>query len=168
MLDLEGRLKIFFASAPQNIRPIQMISISHSKMPKVYYLWKEPYVGSVTIDSTTVVQVLPLNLEIKLAGSGNDLDQRFEIRISTVDIENDFRNALDIIPINTLEKIKIVYREYLSDDLTSEQAKSTLQVESISYVIGGASITAVSPRLNVSRTGELYNNKDIPMMRGFT
>lgn len=168
MLDLEERLKIFFASAPQNIHSLQMVEISHSQMPRVYYVWKEPFVGQVTINGSTVVDVAPIHMEIKLSGSSNNLDQKFEIRLSTVDIDNDFRNALDSIPIDTLEKVKIVYREYLSDDLTTEQAVSILQAESISYVIGGASITAVSPRLNISRTGELYNSRDIPMMRGFT
>ena len=85
-----------------------------------------------------------------------------------MDIENEFRNALDVIPINTTEKVRVVYREYLSDDLLTEQTKAILQAESISYAIGACSITAVSPRLNVARTGELYNPKDVPMLRAFT
>ena len=136
-------------------------------MPKVYYLWKEPYVGTIKINGTTNVSVQPLNLEVKLSGTGNNLDQKFEIRISTVDIENEFRNALDSIDINTTEKIKIVYREYLSDNLNEEQAVANLEAESISYVIGGASISAVSTRLNINRTGELYSTKAVPMLRGF-
>lgn len=167
MLDLEEKLKRFFASAPQNIHPVQVIEIRHSQMPKVYYLWKEPYVGTIKINGTTNVSVQPLNLEVKLSGTGNNLDQKFEIRISTVDIENEFRNALDSIDINTTEKIKIVYREYLSDNLNEEQAVANLEAESISYVIGGASISAVSTRLNINRTGELYSTKAVPMLRGF-
>lgn len=167
MLDLEERLKIFFASAPQNIHPIQMIEISHSQMLKTYYLWKEPYYGSVKINGTTDVDVEPVHMEISLSGSNNDLDQKFEIKISTVDIQNEFRDALDSIPISTTEKVRIIYREYLSDDLNTEQAMTTLQAESISYVVGTCSIKAVSPRLNISRTGELYSPRDIPTLRGF-
>ena len=168
MLDLESRLRVFFASAPQNVYPIQVIEISHSQMLQTFYLWKEPYNGSVRIDGTTTVAVQPVNMEIKLSGSGSDLDQKFEIRLSTVDIENIFRDAMDSIPINTAEKVRVVYREYLSDDLLNEQAKAILQVETVSYAIGGASIAAVSPRLNISRTGEVYSPRDIPMLRGFT
>jgi hypothetical protein len=167
MLDLETRLKVFFASAPQNIRSIQTLEISHPQMTPIYYLWREPYVGQTRINGTTMVDMIPQNFEIKLAGSSNDLDQKFEIRISTVDIENEFRNALDSIPINTTNKVTVIYREYLSDDLLTEQAKATLQAESISYAIGIANIVAVSPRLNISRTGELYNTRDIPTLRGF-
>ena len=109
----------------------------------------------------------PCNIEIKLAGSQGNLDQAFDIRLGLVDIEDVFREQLDLIPVATLEKIQIVYREYLSDDLTTPQATATLQAESISYAIGAATISAVSPRLNISRTGELYTPKDIPMLRGF-
>ena len=167
MISLEQRLKVFFASAPQNIYSIQVLEISHSMMPKTYYLWREPRFGQVRINGTTYVNVQPINIEVKLAGTSNNLDQKFEIRIDTTDIENEFRNALDVVPIATQEKIKIVYREYLSDDLTQEQAVANLQAESITYMIGAASISAVSTRLNINRTGELYSTKDIPMLRGF-
>jgi hypothetical protein len=69
--------------------------------------------------------------------------------------------------VDTTEKIRVVYREFLSDDLTAAQATAVLQAESISYSIGAAHISAVSPRLNMSRTGELYAPKEIPMLRGF-
>jgi len=60
-----------------------------------------------------------------------------------------------------------VYREYLSDDLQGPQAVAVLQIESITYMLGAAGISAVSPRLNITRTGELYVPRDIPMLRGF-
>lgn len=167
MISLEQRLKIFFASSPQNIYSIQVLEISHSFMPKTYYIWREPKVGQVMINGTTFVDVQPLNIEVKIAGTSNNLDQKFEIRIDTTDIENEFRNALDSIPIDTLERIKVTYREYLSDDLTAEQAVAYLQAESVTYMIGAASISAVSTRLNINRTGELYSTKDVPMLRGF-
>ena len=82
-------------------------------------------------------------------------------------IEDTFRAEMDRIPINTTEKIVIVIREYLSDNLSTAVTEGTLQVESISYAKGAASISAVSPRLNITRTGELYSPRDIPMLRGF-
>jgi hypothetical protein len=61
----------------------------------------------------------------------------------------------------------IIYREFLSDDLAAPQATARLQAESISYVKGAANITAVSPRLNITRTGEIYDMRTVPMLRGF-
>ena len=161
-LDLATALKTFLASAPQTVHPIQTLQISHSAMSQVWHLWREPYAG--TAGGNTMQ---PANIEIKLAGSPGHLDQKFDIRIGLVDIEDTFRAEMDSIPVNTLEKIAVVYREYLSDDLVNAQASATLQVESISYVKGAASLSAVSPRLNINTTGERYTPRDIPMLRGF-
>lgn len=165
-LDLEARLKAFLASAPQTIHPVQTLEISHSAMSQTFHLWREPYAGTTSVGGVART-MRPVNFEIKLAGSEGHLDQKFSIAISTVDEENTLRNELDRIPVATLEKIVIVYREFLSDDLTAPQAAARLQVESISYAKGAANLTAVSPRLNMLRTGENYTPREIPMLRGF-
>lgn len=165
-LDLENSLRTFFASSPQAVWPIQTLQVSHSAMTKTFHLWREPYEG-VTSAEGIVMDMQPANIEISLAGSEGHLDQKFSIRLGLVDIEDEFREQLDRVPIETQEKIIVVYREYLSDDLGEPQATATLQVESISYAIGAAQISAVSPRLNVLRTGDLYAPKEVPMLRGF-
>ncbi len=166
-LDLEAALKVFFASAPQNVRPIATLQISHSAMSQTFHLWRETYQGAITIEGAVMVDVLPANIEIKLAGNAGNLDQVFSIRLGLVDIDDIFRDELDRIPVDTTEKIHIVYREYLSDDLTSILSSGILQAEAVSYVVGSATISAVSPRLNMTRTGDLYATKEIPMLRGF-
>lgn len=165
-LDIEQKLKVFLASAPQNIYPIKTLEIRHNAMTKVYYLWGEPYAGSITTE-TGIKTVEPVNIDIKLAGSENNLDQKFNIALDLTDINDEFREQLDNIPLGTLEKIKVVYREYLSDDLTEPLAQANLQVESVSFTIGAAAITAVQPRLSMTRTGEIYTPRVIPMLRGF-
>lgn len=165
-LDIEQKLKVFLASAPQNIYSIPTVEISHSAMTKVYYLWREPYIGSITTD-TGIKEVTPVNLEIKLAGSENNLDQKFSILLDLTDINDEFREQLDKIPLTTQEKIKVVYREYLSDDLTEVLSSSVLQAESVTFSIGSANISAVQPRLSSTRTGEIYSARDVPMLRGF-
>ncbi|MBP8285394.1 MAG: hypothetical protein KAX57_00990 [Rhodoferax sp.] len=161
-LDQAAALKTFFASAPQTKYVIATLQLSHSAMSKTWRLWREPYVG--TAGGQTMQ---PANIDIAMAGSPGHLDQKFDIRIGLVDIEDTFRAEMDRIPINTTEKIVIVIREYLSDNLSTAVTEGTLQVESISYAKGAASISAVSPRLNITRTGELYSPRDIPMLRGF-
>lgn len=165
-LDIEQKLRVFLASAPQQIYSIPTIEISHSAMTKVYYLWREPYVGEITTEDG-IKTITPLNIDVKLAGSENNLDQKFNILIDLTDINDEFREQLDLIPITTEEKIKVVYREYLSDDLTEVLAQANLQAESVSFNIGAANIVAVQPRLSKTRTGELYSPKVIPMLRGF-
>ncbi|MCC2632117.1 MAG: hypothetical protein K0S48_3 [Ramlibacter sp.] len=165
-LDIEQRLKVFLASAPQSIWPIQTLEISHSAMTQAYCLWREPYFGTVTTESGGIA-VQPVNFEIVLAGTEGHLDQNFEIRIDTTDIEDQFREEMDRIPLNTLEKIRCVYREYLSDDLTDMVARAVLEVESISYQVGAAAIQAVTPKYNMLRTGELYVPRECPTLRSF-
>jgi hypothetical protein len=165
-LDLETRLKVFLASSPAAVRAIQTLEISHSDMSQTFYLWREPYEGQITTEDG-VRTVQPLNFEVRLAGSELNLDQNFEILIDTVSIEDEFREQLDLIALDTQERIRCVYREYLSDDLTDVLTRAVLQVESISYELGAASIVATAPRLNTTRTGELYAPRDVPMLRGF-
>jgi hypothetical protein len=161
-LDLEQRLKVFFASAPQAVRAIQTIEVSHSAMTQTFALWREPYAGMAG-----GLAMQPCNFQVKLAGNQGHLDQVFNIQIDTTDIEDTFRRQLDLIPVETAERVRIIYREFLSDDLENPQATAILQAESINYNKGGASISAVSPRLNMTRTGERYTPKDVPMLRGF-
>lgn len=165
-LDLEARLRVFLASAPQRIWSIQTLEISHSEMSQTFYLWREPYAGEVHIEGVPQ-QMEPASMEIKLAGSEGHLDQRFDIALGLVDSMDIFRAEVDRIALDTTEKVIVVYREYLSDDLTEPQASVRLQVESVSWTRGAASISAVTPRLNITRTGELYAPKEIPMLRGF-
>lgn len=165
-LDLDARLRTFLASAPQTVHPVQTLEISHSAMSRTFHLWREPYAGTTSVGGVARAME-PCNIEIKLAGSQGHLDQKFDIRLGLVDIEDVFREQLDRIPVTTAEKIVVIYREFLSDDLAAPQATVRLQAESISYAKGAASISAVSPRFNITRTGELYAPRDVPMLRGF-
>lgn len=165
-LDIEQRLREFFASAPQTVHRIETLEISHSAMSKTYYLWREPFAGEITTEDG-VQTAQPLNFQAKIAGSEGHLDQVFEIPLDTTDVEDDFRKEMDLVPLDTTERVRLVYREYLSDDLTDVLSRSVLQVESVVYSLGAAKITAVSPRLNVTSTGERYTPRDAPMLRDF-
>ena len=171
--DLETRLKTVLASAPRNVHPIQSLEIRHSAMSKTYYLWPEYHEGTITTEAGEVPVDL-INFDVKPASDEGDLDQKFQIRLDTVgppgtdtDIEDEFREQMDRVPVGTQEKIVCIYRVYLSDDLTEAMARYVLQVEEISYQIGAAGIVAVAPRLNKLRCGELYTMRDVPMLRAY-
>jgi hypothetical protein len=164
-LDLEARLRVFLASAPQTLHPIQTLEISHSAMT-TWNLWREPYTGTTTV-AGVVKTMTSANISIKLAGSQGHLDQVFQFQLGLVDSMDLFREQMDLVPVDTLEKVIVIYRDFLSDQLDAPQATARLQIESISWVKGAANFSAVSPRLNVTRTGESYNPREIPTLRGF-
>jgi len=166
-LDIEARLREFLASAPQTIYMIEVISIAHSDLTQTYHLWREPSNGGVVDEDDNVLSVRSTNFTVALAGSPDNLDQKFTVNIDTTDPENLLRKELDRIPLETTEKILLTYRAYLSDDLTEPQAVQVLQVESITYNRGVATLSAIAPKLNVNRTGELYTFGRFPMLRGF-
>lgn len=166
-LDVDAAMRRFFASAPQYRYIVPVLELRHSAMSKVWYLWRESKAGAVGLETGQVVTVEGANFDDKLAGTPAHLDQEFSFTLSTVDIDDTFRQELDRIPITTKEKIILVYREYLSDQLDTPQTVGRLQVESLSYARGSATISAVAPRLNIARTGELYTPRDVPMLRGF-
>lgn len=166
-LDIDTRMRVWHASAPQDRHRIMVLQFSHSMMTKVYVLWGEPYEGVITTEDGEA-DVEHANFKVDLAGSQQNLDQNFEILLDTTDIADEFREQLDRVPLDTEERIRCVYREYLSDDLTAMVVgPAVLQVESVSWEVGAASITAVSPRLSMTRTGVLYSPRDIPMLRAF-
>lgn len=166
-LDLENRLRRYLVSAPQNLRRISVLSFSHSAMSKTWHLWREPTPGTVTIEGGAVVEVEPANLLPVLAGTPADLDQAYKVALDTTDINDKFQEELDRIPIDTTEFMRLVYREYLSDDLTAPLAEVSLEVLSATLERGTAGIVAHSPRYNVSRTGEVYAPREVPMLRAF-
>jgi hypothetical protein len=165
-LDLEQRLRVFFASAQQTAHRVVTLEISHSAMSKTYYLWKEPFEGEITTEDG-VRTVQPAPFDVKPAGTEANLDQVYEIHLDTTDIADDFQTEMDRVPLDTAERVRCVFREYLSDDLTDVLARGVLQIESVSYAVGAASINATSPRLNVLSTGEKYTTRDVPMLRAF-
>lgn len=166
-LDIGDRLKVFFASAPQTIHKVDVLEISHSLMTKTYHLWREPFAGSYIDENFGAHDLEPCNFTVKPAGSEQNLDQKYEIRLDTIDIEDEFRLQMDRVPIDTQEFVKCIFREYLSDDMNDPLSVVELQMENVSYKLGAATITAVTPRLNTSRTGEIYAPRDVPMLRNF-
>lgn len=165
--DIEARLREYFAVTPPAIRPVGVLVISHSALARRFVFWPEPYAGQVISDDYGVLDVQYAPMLLERAGSEANLDQEYRITLDTTDVQDEFRNQLDSIPLNTTELIRIDILTFLSDDLTSQQESATLQAETVSWIIGTATITAVAPRYNVLSTGELYEPGVVPMLRAF-
>lgn len=168
-LDQAQALREFFASAPQSKYRVDVLELSHSAMSKTYYLWKEPDdVEPNAVTTEDGVRTLEyVNFEIERAGTERNLDQVYRVKLDTTDVADEINEQLDRIPIGTTERIRCVLREYLSDALDDMLTRAVLQVESISSELGAAMLTASSPRYNVTRTGEIYSPRDVPMLRSF-
>lgn len=164
-LDLQTALKVFLASAPQTSHQVQTLEFKHSAFA-TQVICREPGGVSITTEEG-VLFAQPVNFAIKLAGTELNLDQKYQITLDLTDINDTFRAVLDSVPVTTSEKIQCIYREYLSSDLTTYLARGVLQVDTIAYTVGAATITAVSPRFNMNSTGERYIPREVPMLRGF-
>ena len=165
--DIEARLREYFAVTPPAVRAIGVLVISHSALARRFVFWPEPYAGRIVSDEYGPLDVAYAPMMLDRAGSGANLDQEYRITLDTTDVQDDFRGQLDAIPINTTERIRIDILTFLSDDLTGQQESATLQAETVSWVIGTATITAVAPRYNVLSTGELYEPGVVPTLRAF-
>ena len=165
--DIESRLREYFAVTPPAVRPVGVLVISHSALARRFVFWPEPYSGQVVSEDYGVLDVQFAPMMLEPAGTGANLDQEFRVTIDTTDVQDEFRSQLDLIPLNTAELIRIDILTFLSDDLTSQQESATLQAETVSWIIGTATITAVAPRYNVLSTGEIYEPGVVPMLRAF-
>lgn len=166
-VDLEAELRVLLASAPQNIREIQVLELSHSAMTQTHYFWSQRGDGVVETEDGAV-DVRSVAFQIDPAGTEAHLDQVYKVTLSLTDNEDEFYEELDRIPLETQERIRCVLRSYLSNDLTNIMARADLQVEDVAHQLGAATFTAVSPRMNTTRTGSLYSARDLPMLRGLT
>lgn len=165
--DIEAALREYYATSPPALREIGVLVISHSALARRFVFWPEPYAGQVTSDEYGVLDVYYAPMLLERGGSEANLDREFRITLDTTDVQDDFREQLDAIPLATSERIRIDILTFMSNDLTLQQEAATLQAETISWVMGTATITAVVPRYNVLSTGELYEPGVVPMLRAF-
>ena len=167
MLDIEQKLKVFLSSAPSNVHVIQTLEIIHPQLPQSYHFWTEPYSGNTKDELGNSRQMRGVNFRVELNGSMGHLDQQMLINLDLTDSIDEFREAMDGVSLFSSIPVYVNYREYLSDNLDVPQSIAKMQVESVSFTLQSASFVVVSKRLNVTRTGETYNPKDIPMLRSF-
>lgn len=165
--DIEARLREYLATTPPAVRQVGVLVISHSALARRFVFWAEPYLGRVVSDEYGPLDVMYAPMMFSIAGSEANLDQEYQITLDTTDVQDDFRGQIDAIPLDTQERIRIDILTFLSDNLSSQQESATLQAETLSWIIGTATITAVQPRYNVLSTGELYEPGVVPMLRAF-
>ena len=165
-IDIDERLKRHWASNAPGEYTIFTLAIAHSDLSQVFRFWNQPGIGWLDVEGT-LMEHRSVNFQVEQAGTNSNLDQLFKIAVDVVDSQDELRDELDRIPLDTKEKIVVVFREFLYPVLDVPCGIARLQAESLSYVKGAANVNAVSPRYNMLRTGEIYSPKDVPMLRAF-
>lgn len=167
MLSQEEQLKVFWASSPQNIRRIPTFEFSHSDAPQIIRIWRETYNGTVKDELNADILMTSVAFKDDIVTSEDNLEQKYVLLVDLTDSQDLFREILDAIPINTTEAILVKCREYLSNNLNVIQASIDLIVEKIDFTQEGTKITCITPRTNLTTTGDIYTPLEVPMLRGY-
>lgn len=108
-------------------------------------------------------------MQIERLGTGTDMDQA--LRVTIGDVGMILAQQLELIDFYNANAIKPIvrYRAYRSDNLTLPltQTPAILEMKRVMFNRQGASFEAVSPYLNVGKTGIVYTTKDFPTMKAF-
>lgn len=160
----------YFLNSASSVVQLELLEITHSQFTQPYYIVRNNPDGiEVTLeDGVTVRQFEYYPIQIQPLGVQDDLDQ--SLRIDLGDLGEILPVELEAVSKNYgfLEKPKVVYRTYRSDDLTSPlYGPVNLEMIDISFQNDGCSFEARAQGVNINRTGELYRFARFPMMRGF-
>ena len=151
--------RILLSSQPENERYYELLIISHSAMSKTYYL---------VIDSAPITALgfdfEPANISPARPINSNDLDQTASFSIG--DIDNQLDAELDLIPLDTDEKILCRSLVVLAEDLNTAIEDITFYADSVPQQKGSFTIQASVTDLNSQQTGEEFTLTRFKPLRG--
>lgn len=147
-------------------RIVEVIELSHSDFDSPFYLCREPSGVQVKLEDNTVIYADGVNMDIRRNTSGEDLDEKYSFDFS--DVNNVIQDEADKIPIDSTEKVKVIYRLYMASTLMEDPAIIVrLEGKSLAYKIGSVTIEAESPTLVANRCGKLYTMERFPPLLAF-
>lgn len=156
----------YLRNNPAGERIVEVVEISHSAFSESIFICKEPGGLSVTLENGQNVFADGVNMRVKRANSKDDLDEKYDFDFS--DVNGNLQNKTKEVPLNTTEKVKIVYRAYMSDNLDAiALGPVIMEATNIAFKSGSASAKAQSPSLVESRTGTLYTYERFPALKAF-
>lgn len=161
----------FFLGSSPHVVHLELVEISHFRFSQTYRFVRNAVAGvTVTHENppggSFAYSYLPM--QIRRLGSSNDLDQ--VLRIQLGDVSTIVAQELDaVFDANGMSiKPTLKYRVYRSDVLTAPMFGPTVhEIVTMAMTKEGVAFDAVSPRLNLGRTGKLYVAKDFPMLKPF-
>ena len=104
--------EILLNSQPESETYFETISISHSKLSKVFYFVFNSVELTAKLSTGETVTFLPANITSTNAQNNNDLDQQASFTVG--DPDNELDDELELIPLGDTEDIIVGYRVYVS------------------------------------------------------
>jgi len=157
------KLREMLISFPKGQYRIETLEIYHPLMSQTYYLTREPFGITATLENGDSVNFIGTSILMELAQTKEDLDQNF--KFSLPDLNNTIDDELDRIPYDDQTPILVTYRQYISTDLSYPAIKYVLNVTGVSQSKGTCTLSCGVSQLNWRRTGITYNLQDFPMLR---
>lgn len=157
----------FFLNTTADIIMFETITLSHPDLSQTYRLVRNKMDGlTATLETSSTVTFDYAPLSISRGEVMQNIDQSIDVTFG--DLGEILPQELDLIAEENGFSTKpvLTYRVYRSDDLSVPLEVITLDVESISFDVDGALISAKSKSLNINSTGEIYTIDRFPMLRG--
>lgn len=156
-------LRLMLVQYPSGEYSIDTLEISHPLISQTYYLTREPEGITATLEDTSIVNFDGTQIQLEMNSTKDDLDQNFQFTFP--DLDNVLDDELSLIPYDNETPITIIYRSYISSDLSYPAIKYELEVLDVSQKKGAFTITCGVSQLNWRQTGITYNYDDFPMLR---
>jgi hypothetical protein len=158
----------FFSNAGRDEIMVQTIELSHPNFSQTYALQNVSYSPiTVTTENGSLV-CQPCPMDIKRLNSSADLEQNLSVTIGDVGtiISEEILRVMQAD--GNLTKPVCKYRAYSSKDLaTIVLGTFVLEVQDVSPTEEGSVLNIAPPNLNAAGTGEVYDDTEIPMLKGF-
>lgn len=158
----------FFLGSPSAVAELECIDITHPDFTRDYHIVRNHMAGvTVTLETLVERTYTFYPLIVKPTGFRDDMEQGFQVILGDLG---------DLLPME-LQAVKLAdsfsvhpeftYRSYRSDDLSQPLfGPVKLEIRKVKQTSEGATFLAQAPRMNDSRTGELYRLDRFPMLRG--
>jgi hypothetical protein len=161
---LEEAIKEAYALAPSNEVVLETIELSHPSVGGSLYMIKQRESFDLTLETGQTVTFEPVGFRFALPAAGENGRQDMRLSIDNVDRRiSDFVNAAK----NYLEPVKVVYRPYLSSDLSAPQMDPplTLSLQDVTVtILSVAGRATFADILNRKFPQEYYTRKRFPSL----
>lgn len=160
----------FFLNSRASVVQLELLEVSHPDFTQAYRIVRNAADGvDVNIpEREGLFHFDYYPARVSAIGARDDLDAG--VRVELGDLGEVIPVELDAVDDagTMLIKPTVLYWVYRSDDLTAPiYGPLLLEIGQFNFDDSGAAFEATAPRLNINRTGELYQLERFPMLRGF-
>ena len=162
-------LSEFYLSSASSVVELDLLEISHPNFTMVHRIVRNYAINNgvqVTLEDSSSQFFWFYPIGLKLTGADTDLDQTMEINFG--DVGEVLPQELDAVATANGFRTKptVIYRSYRSDNLAAPMyGPVSFQVQTIGSAKAGSTLNVTAPKLNLSKTGEVYTLDRFPPLR---